>query len=260
MKRWWIFLIVLLCVSACDADPDALTRIKESGVLRVAMDPSLEPFEFVDSTGNPAGLDVDLARQIGARLGVDVKFVTTGYDGLYDTLTVGNADVIISALYPDPDLTHSFAFSPPYLQTGEMLVVREASDVKGVIDLAGRKVIVVYGTQAHLLAQQWQQTLNPPPELLPGDAPETILGVLAAGYADAVLIDNISAQIYMRNLPGLRIIGSPVNDSPYVIATRLEDSALAEGIGAILAEMRTDGTLDALLDRWLWNADPQTQL
>lgn len=259
MKRWWILLIVLVWMSACEADPDALTRIRESGVLRVAMDPSLEPFEFVDGAGNPAGFDVDLARQIGARLGVDVQFVTTGYDGLYDTLTVGNADIIVSALYPDPARTDAFAFSPPYLQTGEILIVREDSNIQGVVDLAGKQVIVVYDSEAHLLAQQWQQTLNPPPELLPGDAPETILGVLAAGYADAVLIDNISAQIHMRNLPGLRIIGSPVKDSPYVIATRLEDSTLVEGIGAILAEMHSDGTMDALLERWLVESTPQTQ-
>lgn len=259
MKRWWILLIVLVWMSACEADPDALTRIRESGVLRVAMDPSLEPFEFVDSTGNPAGFDVDLARQIGARLGVDVHFVTTGYDGLYDTLMVGNADIIVSALYPDPSRTQTFAFSPPYLQAGEMLVVREDSDIKDVSDLTGKQVIVVYGTQAHMLVQQWQETLNPPPVLLPGDAPETILSVLAAGYADAVLLDNISAQIHLRNIPGLRIVGSPVEDAPYVIAARVKDRDLIENIGNILAEMRADGTIDTLLERWLVDTTPSAQ-
>ncbi|HNT78314.1 MAG TPA: ABC transporter substrate-binding protein [Anaerolineae bacterium] len=259
MKRWWILVIVLMWISACDSNSSAITRIQESGVLRVAMDPSLAPFEFVDSAGNPAGFDVDLARQIGERLGVDVHFVTTGYDGLYDTLTVGNADIIISALYPDPNRTQSFAFSPPYLQAGEILVVRQDSTINGVVDLAGKQVIVVYGTQAHMLAQQWQRTLTPPPELLPGDAPETILGVLAAGYADAVLIDNISAQIHLRNISGLRIIGSPVEDAPYVIAARMKDRDLIENIGAILAEMHSDGTMDALLERWLVESYPQTR-
>lgn len=228
-----------------------MTHIQETGVIRVAMDPSLEPFEFVDIDGNPTGFDVDLARQIGARMGVDVQFVTTSYDGLYDALVAGRADIIVSALYPDPSRTHAFAFSPPYFQAGEMLIVREDSTIGGVLDLAGREVMVIYGTHAHMLALHWEQTLTPPPILLPGDAADTILSVLAAGYADAVLVDNITAQMYMKDVVGLRVLGSPVNDNPYVVAARLEDKILIDAIADILAEMRDDGTIDGLVDRWL---------
>ena len=258
MKRWRLFVALLILLAACNTKSDALTRIQQAQVLRVAMDPSLEPFEFVDGSGHPTGFDVDLAKQIGARLNVDVQFVTTNYDGLYDALTVGRADIIISALYPDPSRSQTFAFSPPYFQAGEMLIVRDDSTIQGVGDLAGREVMVIYGTEAHMIAQNWQQTIDPPPVLLPGDAAATVLGVLAAGYADAALVDNISAQAHLREIPGLRVIGSPVNDNPYVIAARVQDRDLIQAVADIIVEMRTDGTLDALLDRWLQTVEPQT--
>jgi len=259
MKRWWLFILLFLLL-ACNSKSDALTRIQQTQVLRVAMDPSLAPFEFVDSSGQPTGFDVDLATQIGARLNVKVQIVATSYDGLYDALTADRADIIISALYPDPSRSQTFAFSPPYLQAGEMLIVRQDSTIQGITDLAGREVMVVYGTEAHMIAQNWLQTLDPPPLLRPGDAAGTILGVLAANYGDAVLVDNISAQAHIRNLEGLRIVGSPVNDNPYVIAARAQDKDLIQIIGNIINEMHTDGTLDALLDRWLQNIEPQALL
>lgn len=251
VHKWEVLFIVLVLLGACNTNSDALTRIQERGVLRVAMDPSLEPFEFVSGEGQPVGFDVDLAKQIAMRMGVEIQFVTTSYDGLYDSLTADRADIIISALYPDPALTHAFAFSPPYFQAGEMLIVREDSTINGVQHLAGKQVMVVYGTQAHMIAQHWEQILNPSPILLPGDATDTILSVLAAGYADAVVVDNISAQIHLKENPGLRVLGSPVNDNPYVIAARIEDNALIEAIGDIVSEMEKDGTLDSLLERWL---------
>lgn len=245
-----VALVLLMIMAACQPS-DALERIREAGVLRVAMDPSLEPFEFVDGNGQPVGFDVDLAKQIGARIGVEIQFVATSYDGLYDALTAQKADIIISALYPDPARTQAFAFSPPYFQAGDMLIVRENSNINEVNDLAGKQVMVVYGTEAHLIAEQWVETLTPPVTLLPGDAPETIIAVLASGYADAVLVDNISAQIHATHVTGLQIVGSPVNDNPYVIAARVEDKALIEAIGQIIQEMNQDGTIEQLFQRWL---------
>ncbi len=243
-------LVLLMSVTACQSS-DAVDRIREAGVLRVAMDPSLEPFEFVDGNGQPVGFDVDLARQIGARIGVEIQFVATSYDGLYDALTAQKADIIISALYPDPARTQAFAFSPPYFQAGDMLIVRKDSTINDVNGLAGKQVMVVYGTEAHLIAEQWVETLSPPVTLLPGDAPETIIAVLASGYADAALVDNVSARLHVTADTGLRIVGSPVNDNPYVIAARVEDKALIEAIGQIIEEMNQDGTIEQLFQRWL---------
>ncbi len=244
--------LALLLLCACSGPrSNPLKRIQATGTLRVALDPSFPPFEFVDGTGQVAGLDVDLAQVIAARLGVEAHFVTTGYDALYDALTVGRADVIISALYPDPDRMQTFTFSPGYFNAGEVLVVREDSPITGVPDLAGKQVALVFGTEAHMVALQWEKTMTTPPILLTGDAPETITSVLAAGIVDAVILDNVTAQMAVAKTPGLRVLLSPVTDEPYTIAARKEDAKLIEAINAILEEMQANGELDALIRRWM---------
>ncbi len=250
---WWVCLILLLALpGACSAPrADILRRIQSAGSLRVALDPSFPPFEFVDGEGKVVGLDVDLARAIAARLGVEAHFVTTGYDALYDALTVGRADVIISALYPDPTRTQTFAFSPTYFNAGEVLVVPNNSPITSVDDLGGRQVALVFGTEAHMVALRWETTMSTPPIVLTGDSAETIISVLASGRVDAVIVDNVTAQISLRQTPGLHTLSPPVTDEPYTIAGRKEDKSLIDAISAIIAEMRANGELDTLIHRWM---------
>ena len=247
-----LILAVLLLLSACLGPRSTpLKRIQSAGTLCVALDPSFPPFEFVDGSGEVVGLDVDLARAIATRLGVEAHFVTTGYDALYDALTVGRADVVISALYPDPTRMQTFAFSPSYFNAGEVLVVPEDSPIAGVPDLAGRKVALVFATEAHMVALQWEKTMPTPPVLVIGDAPETITSVLAAGIVDAVILDNVTAQMAVIDTPSLRVLPPPITDEPYTIAARKEDARLIEAISAILDEMEASGELDALIRRWM---------
>ncbi len=250
---WWVRLAwLLLWLGACSAQrDDALRRIQSVGVLRVALDPSFPPFEFVDGAGTVAGLDVDLARTLAARLGVEAHFVTTGYDALYDALTVGRADVIISALYPDPTRTQAFAFSPTYFNAGEVLLVPANSPITSVDDLAGRQVALVFGTEAHMVALRWETAMSTPPIVLTGDSAETIISVLAAGRVDAVIVDNVTAQMSMQQTPGLHTLTPSVTDEPYTIAARKEDERLIDAIGAIIVEMQTNGELETLIQRWM---------
>jgi len=249
VARLALALLLLCACSGPRAHP--LKRIQSSGTLRVALDPSFPPFEFVDGEGQVAGLDVELAQAIAARLGVEAHFVTTGYDALYDALTVGRADVIISALYPDPARMQTFTFSPSYFNAGEVLVVREDSPIAGVTDLAGKQVALVFGTEAHMVALRWEKTMPTPPILLTGDTPETITSVLAADIVDAIILDNVTAQIASANTPGLRVLPARITDEPYTIAARKEDAKIVEVIGVILEEMQASGELDALIRRWM---------
>lgn len=244
-----VMLVSLL--SSCNGGSDTLERIQAAGVLRVALDPAFPPFEYVDGEGNLVGLDVEMAQEIGARLGVEVQFVSTGYDALYDALAMGRADVIISALYPDPSKSSAFAFSPSYFNAGDVLIVSENSPITSINDLSGKQLMIVFGTEGHMAALQWEKSLNPPPVLLTGDSPDTIISALSAGVADAVVVDNVSAQIALLNTPGLRVVGTPITDETYVVAADIENRVLVDEIARILTAMQSDGSLDMLIQRWM---------
>ncbi len=246
-----ILALVLAGTTACGRRTDGLNRVRSSGMLRFAVDPSFPPFEFVDGAGQIVGYDADLARALAESLGVDAHFVTTGYDALYDALTVGRADVIISALYPDPGRTAGFAFSRPYFNAGEVILVGEGSPISGPEDLAGRPVACVFGTAGHMELLQLEKTLAPSPTVIAIDDPVTITTLLRAGTVDAIVIDHVSALLAVSSDPSASILTPSLTDEPYVIAVRREDTRLLEALEEALTALESDGTLEKLVYTWM---------
>lgn len=242
---------MLSSLGSCGSPSRGLDRVQEAGVLRVAIDPSFPPFESVDAEGNIVGLDADLADAIAVELGVEAHLVTTGYDALYDALTVGRADVIISALYPDPARSRGFAFSTPYFNAGHVLVVPRESAITGAQDLAGRSLACVFGTVGHMEALSWRESLEPPISVTTAEDAQGVVAHLAAGKVDAAVLDHVSARTALGKHPQLRIVWPPITDEPYVIAARREDEDLVDKIDEILQQLETEGRLEALIEAWM---------
>ena len=246
-----VLLVLGVLLAGCGARSGRLDRITASGLLRVAMDPSFPPFESVDSNDRIVGLDADLARAIAGHLGVEAHLVTTAYDALYDALTADRADIIISALYPDPARSSDFTFSAPYFDAGLVLVTLRDAAITTVADLAGKPVACVFGTAGHMQVLQWQETLDPPPTPVTVDDPNDIMALLREDTASVIVIDAVSARIAASDDPDLRIMMPPITPEPYVVAVRSEDEALLKAIDAALQALQADGTLEALTERWL---------
>ena len=244
--------IVICCLplllAAC-ARPDAVwERVSETGILRVGMDASFPPFEPIAADGTLVGFDVDLARELGRRLGVEIQFVANlPYDGLYDALAVGRVDAVISALVVNPARMADFAYSTPYFDAGQVLVVRAGeSGIEGMANLGGRTVAVEFGTQGDLEARKWARQLSDL-TVVPYQTAAGALAALAAGEADAALVDRVSALA----ATGLVIAGDPVVEEPYAVAVRHDSQHLLRAINDALAEMEADGTIEALIERWM---------
>lgn len=240
---------LLILLIACRPPSDALDWVLESGVLRVGMDASFPPFEYVDGEGNLVGFDVDLARELAARLGVEPQFVANlPYDGLYDALTAGQVDVVISALYTDPARTADFAYSTPYFDAGQVLVVPgDVEGIGGMEDLAGRTLAVEFGSAGDVEARAWSQRLADL-SILPCATAAEALAKVAGGEADAALVDHLSALAWTGE--GLRVVGEPVTEEPYAVAARRQDRHLLRAVNEALEGMGADGTLDRLQERW----------
>ena len=102
----------------------AWQRIQAAGRIHVGIDPSYPPFEQSnEETGSLDGYDVDLARELGRRLGVEVDFVLVGFDSLYDAVRTGKVDVVISGMPYDPNWTEDVDFGVWYFNAGQFLVV-----------------------------------------------------------------------------------------------------------------------------------------
>jgi polar amino acid transport system substrate-binding protein len=252
-------------VAGCTAPkPDPTwQRIQEQGVIRVGMEANWVPFEFVDGSGQLIGFDVELARALGERMGLEVQFVANlSFDGLYDALTADRVDMVISAMVVDMDRSADFAFSTPYFDAGQVLVVGPGSaDVDGMKDLDGRVLAVELGSEGDSVARRWARRLTDL-SLLHTDSAKEALAVVAEGRADAALTDRATALMTLRDegpfwatngegRRALAVSGEPVTGEQYAIVVRRDSSALLQALNQALVELRRDGALEALERKWL---------
>jgi len=250
-------LTVVICLAACARPDTTWEHVRETGTLRVGMDASFPPFESIAADGTLVGFEVDLARELGRRLGpalgraegVDVEFIANlPYDGLYDALAVDRVDAVISALVVNPARMADFAYSTPYFDAGQVLVVREGeSGIEGMADLSGRTLAVEFGTQGDMEAWKWARKL-PGLTIVPYQTAADALAAVAAGEAGAALVDHVSA---LAAGSGLVVVGEPVVEEPYAVAVRRESRRLLRAINETLAEMEADGTIETLVERWM---------
>lgn len=256
-----VVCIILLVpgLSACARTDDTWDHVLETGVLRVGMDASFPPFESIAADGTLVGFDVDLAREIGRRVGVEAQFVPNlPYDGLYDALAVNRVDVVISALVVNPSRMADFAYSASYFDAGQVLVVREGESsieeiADGSIELEvpeGCTLAVEFGTQGDMEARKWARRL-PDLTIAPYQTAAEALAAVTAGETDAALVDHVSALAVIGEGSGLVVAGQSVVGEPYTVAVRRESQHLLRAINEALAEMEADGTIGKLTAKWL---------
>ncbi len=256
-QRKWIAIIGLLglglLLSACRADRESWERIQQSGVLRVGVDPTFPPFAL-DVEGSLTGIDVDLARALAAEMGLTAQFTYFGYDGLYDALSTEQVDVLLSALVVAPERTRDFAYSDPYYDAGQVLIVPADSSIATADDLDAQRLAVELGALGHVEALAWQSA-RPALRVQTYGGVDQALDAVAAGEADAALVDGVSGRLYLKEHPAtarpLIRLPQPVTTEPYAVVVRIEDRTLLAEINGALQRLSAAGELDAILNRWL---------
>ena len=243
-------LFALPVLSGCQKRDPFLDRVTSAGVLRVGLDPSWPPFEYVEGA-EIVGLDVDLARAIGQELGVEVVLVPSGWEGLYGALFSGQFDAVISALPYDPWRTKEALYSISYFNAGPVLVVSEVqTDIASAKDLKGRTVHVELGSEGDVQARRLRKQ-TPEIAIESHSTAQDALHAAIDDPASVAIVDHVTARLLIRDTPGLHIAGKPLYDESYVIAVHPQARSLQQAIDRILIEMRESGQLDQLLDRWL---------
>jgi polar amino acid transport system substrate-binding protein len=265
-RGWWLIgllviagLVVaggawLLSETLPEAVDPTWERILETGALRVCTDPSWPPFESVDQrTGEIQGFDIDLAGVLAERLapGTEVKarIVPVGFDGLYDALLAGRCDAVLSALPYEPMRTQDVVYSVAYFNAGLVLLTGEdTTGIRALEDLASRVVGVEWSfvPAGDTHQKEFLRTLG----ARRYDTAEDVLRALQSGEVEAAIVDRITALAYTGECEGLQFVGEPIYDVNYVIPVRPDSFRLLREINRVLLEMREDGTLEALQDRW----------
>ncbi len=251
-----VIALSLLCAGfllvSCQEEDDVWPRIEREGVLRVGLDPTFPPFELTEGS-EVSGFDVDLARALANELGLEAEFIFFGYDGLYDALATEQVDILISALVIVPGRMRDFAYSEPYFNAGEILIV-PASDnsIEGMDDLQGRRLAVELGAQGHVEATQWARRIAGL-TIQPYTSASDAMVAVAAGDVDAALVDSVSGRLYLKDQsePILSRVGEPVTVEPFAMVVRIEDETVLTKLDEALSSLSAKGELDNLVRLWI---------
>ncbi len=227
---------------------EAWKRVHETGILRVGIDPEFPPFEGRSPDGKIAGFDVDLAREIASTMGVTATFRIISFDGLLDAVWTGKVDAVISAMPADALYTQDQSYSTPYFDAGTYLVVRkDEPGIRGVDDLAGKRVAVELGSAGDAIARQVRTKVSGMHLVLREDQ-KSALQALVSGEADAAIVDGVSARMF----PGsICLVSPPLESVPYVIVLPKKSPKLLVEVNHALASLKESGRLQELYQKWI---------
>ncbi|HFE66018.1 MAG TPA: amino acid ABC transporter substrate-binding protein, partial [Chloroflexi bacterium] len=159
-------------------------------------------------------------------------------------------DVLLSALVVAPERDRDFAFSEPYFNAGQVLIVPvDEKDIAEMADLDGRTLAVELGALGHVEATAWAKRI-PDLTIRPYTTSDEALTAVTTGEADAALIDAISGRLYLKEQPQLQI-AQEVTVEPFALVVRIEDEQLLNQLNTSLENLRQSGELDAIIGKWL---------
>ena len=226
-----------------------LARVHAQGELRWAGDlQGGEPYVFRDPAdpSRLVGFELDIARELAAKLSVREKFVQNDWSNLVPSLERGDFDIILNGLEDVPPLHGRILLSRPYFRFSEQLVVRRGFPLRTLDALKGHRVGTLASSLAHFMLRARSGI-----DVVLYTGQEEPYQDLEHGRTDAVLLDSVIAARYGLTKPDLELADADVARGAYVIGLRKGDDDLLAAVNDALGRI----DLDAIYTKW--NLPPQ---
>lgn len=267
MKKWMLLLVsalFLFVLTACGSSDEGSSseeasgsensseesslyeQIKEDGVLTVGTEGTYAPYTFHDESGELTGYDVEVAREVADRMGLEIEFKETKWDAMFAGLNSERFDMIANQVGIKPDREEKYDFSEPYTYSSAVLVAPIDSEIASFEDLEGKK-------SAQSLTSNFAQIAESHgAEIVSVEGFNPAMQLLANGRVDATVNDRLSVLDYLNTQ----------ENAPVEIKDRQDDAAatafmfregnpeLIEAVNEALASMREDGTLKEISEKW----------
>ena len=245
MKK--ILAIALICMLT-------LTGMAMAETLKMGTNASFPPYEFYDDeSGEIVGIDAEVAAAICEKLGYELEIVDMDFDAIIPAVTTGKIDFGMAGMTVTEERMQSVDFTTSYATGIQVVIVKEDSEITSVDDLfaegANHKIGVQQGTTGDLYCS-WDiedEGLGSVERFKNGT--DAVLA-LTSGKVDCVVIDNEPAKNYIAANEGLKILDTEYAVEDYAIALA-KDSELTEQINAALEELIADGTVQAIIDKYI---------
>lgn len=231
-----------------EVDNAKVAAAANDGVFKIGLDPEFPPMGYRDTEGNYVGFDIDLAKEVAKRLGMEFEAVPINWDAKNMELGTGNIDCIWNG-FTMTGREGDYLWTSPYVTNAQVIVVNEKSDIKTAADLAGKVLALQQGSTAENALNSRTDIKSSLANTLFVADNVSALSELKAGGVDAVLVDEVVADYYIAKNPGLKVIDSIAQES-YGVGFALGNSALRDKVETTLQEMAKDGTMKKISEQW----------
>lgn len=222
--------------------------------LKIGSDVTYPPFEYVDSDGKTfIGIDIDLAKALGDKMGYEVEIVNTAWDGIFSGLENKNYDAVMSAVTITPDRLETYIFSDPYIENWQSIVVLTDAEKKPAspAELDGLKVGFLEESTSDVYLTEFIAKNNISVDTYKYATVMNAYDDLAAGRLDAVISDSTVTARYIADSKftqtWLQTDGEP---ELFAVCLTKDNTALRDEINKALKELKSDGTLDKIINTY----------
>ena len=224
-----------------------LAKVKDAGVLKVGTEGTYSPFSYHDPKSNKlVGYDVEVAAAVAKKLGVKVEYVETPWDAIFAGLTSKRYDAVVNQVTRNPEREGLYGLSDTYTVSEGVVATRaDDSSISSLPDIKGKK-------SAQSLTSNWAQVAKKA-----GADVESVEGftqaitLLKQKRVDATVNDNLAVLDYQKSTgdTAVKIAAKTGDVSEQAIATR-KDSDLVDAVNKALAELKADGTLKSISEKY----------
>lgn len=217
----------------------------------IGLDDNFPPMGFRDEKNELVGFDIDLAKEAAKRLGLEVEFKPIDWNAKEAELNGKRIDVLWNGLTITEERKQNIAFTAPYLENRQVIIVTAKSAIKDKAGLKGKIVGVQDGSSAVDAVTKDDATAKTIKELKKFGDNVTALMDLSAGRLDALVVDEIVGRYYTAKKPGEYIVlEENFGTEDYGVGVRKDDAELLGKLDKALADMKQDGAADKISTQW----------
>ena len=218
----------------------------EAGKLTMATNATFPPYEMTTDSGELEGIDVDTAKAIAEKLGLELQIDDMDFDAALLSVQQGKADIVMAGVTVTDERKAVMDFSDSYATGIQSIIVPNDSDIASPDDLSGKKIGTQRGTTGYIYCSDDFGEDS----VVAYDSGLTAVQALNNGQVDAVVIDNAPATEYVAANPGLKVLDTSYAEEDYAIGMA-KGSALEDAVNKALEELKADGTLQAIVDKYI---------
>ena len=235
---------------------DNWEKYQQQKSITVGFDNTFVPMGFEEKNGNYAGFDIELAQYVSKKLGITVHFQPIDWDMKETELQNGTIDAIWNGYSATDERREKVAFTIPYMQNTQILVVKKTSGIHSVEDMAGKVLGAQNGSSGMLDFEEHPEVLKN--RVKGGDADqyqsvnEAIID-LKNDRIDALLIDRVYADYYLTT-EGIAdeydTIPSGFESESFAVGVRPADKKLLEALNKAFKELYQEGIFQQISQKW----------